>query len=105
MSIHVDMQVLHCLPRAWRLMLLTFSSAVSVYQVGQTGTCPTADVVSGHWQPAAATKGKHQQQQHADLPIRSPEPLHIAALQSCQETAEQIIDCWRWALACTKNQS
>lgn len=95
MSMHADMQVLQHLPRAWRLMLLTFSSAVSVYQVGQTGACPTADVVSGQWQPAAATNSKQQQKQHADLPMHNPEPLHTAALQSCQEAAEQIIDSWR----------
>lgn len=92
------MQVLQQLPRAWRLMLLTFSSAVSVYQLGHTGLV-TADVISDGWQPATASMRRGQQPQ-ADMPIRSPEPLHVASLQSCQEMAEQVIASWRYVPWC-----
>ena len=88
-----ELQVLQHLPRAWRIMLLTFSSAVSVYQLGHMGLV-TADVVSGEWQTGTVSASKGQQHQ-ADLPMRSPEPLHVASLQSCQDSAEQIISSWR----------
>lgn len=87
-------QLLQQLPRAWRLMFLTFSSAVSVYQLGHDGLV-TADVVSGEWQPAMNSSKQQQQQQHAALPIHDPEPLHVASLQSCQGAADKIIDSWR----------
>ena len=95
------MQLLLQLPRAWRLMLLTFGSAVSVYQLGHAGLV-TADVVSGEWQPAQGSSKQHQQQQHGALHLHSPEPLHVASLQSCQEVAENIIDSWRcvYVLCC-----
>ena len=90
------MQLLQQLPRAWRLMLLTFDSAVSVYQLGRTGLV-TADVVSGEWQPAMSSRKQQQQQQqqHGALHIHSPEHLHVASLQSCQGVAENVIDSWR----------
>ncbi|KAL3133773.1 hypothetical protein ABBQ32_008255 [Trebouxia sp. C0010 RCD-2024] len=84
-------QLLQQLPRAWRLMLLTFSSAVSVYQLGHNDLV-TADVVSGEWQPAVTSS---KQQQHAALPFHHPEALHVASLHSCQGAAENIIDSWR----------
>ena len=88
------MQLLQQLPRAWRLMLVTFGSAVSVYQLGRTGLA-TADVLSGEWQPAMNSNKQQQQQQHDALHLHSPEPLHVASLQSCQEVAENVIDSWR----------
>lgn len=75
-------------------MLLTFDSAVSVYQLGHTGLV-TADVVSGEWQPAISSCQQQQQQQHGALHIHSPEHLHVASLQSCQGVAENVIDSWR----------
>lgn len=86
-------------------MLLTFGGAVSVYQLGQTGLV-AADVVSGEWQPAV-TSSKQQQQQHGAFHIHSPEPLHVASLQTCQGVAENIIDSWRCAcmLCCVDDLS
>jgi hypothetical protein len=85
------MQVLRQLPRPWRLMLLTFSSAVSVYQLANRGLV-TADVVSGEWQ------GFSSRQKPSQFYFGSPEPLHVAALQSCQDAAEQVISSWRSVL-------
>jgi len=69
-------------------MLLTFSSAVSVYQLANQGLV-TADVVSGEWQ------GYSSRQKLSQFHFGSPEPLHVAALQSCQDAAEQAISSWR----------
>lgn len=88
------MQLLQQLPRAWRVALLTFGSAVSVYQLGHTGLV-TADMVSGEWQPATTSSKQQQQQQHAALPIHHTDPLHVASLQSCQGVAENVVDSWR----------
>ena len=85
------MQMLRELPRSWRLMLLTFSSAVSIYQLANSALV-TADMVSGEWQGSAS------RQKSSQLPIGNSEPLHVAALQSCQDAAEQIINSWRWSL-------
>ncbi len=84
----LHMQVLRQLPRSWRLMLLTFSSAVSVYQLADRGLV-TADVVSGEWQNSSS------RQKPSQFQFGGPEPLHVAALQSCQEAAEQAISSWR----------
>ncbi|KAA6429955.1 MAG: hypothetical protein FRX49_00387 [Trebouxia sp. A1-2] len=81
-------EVLRQLPRSWRLMLLTFSSAVSVYQLANRGLV-TADVVSGEWQ------GFSSRQKPSQFHFGSPEPLHVAALQSCQDAAEQVVSSWR----------
>ncbi|KAL0045444.1 hypothetical protein WJX82_006816 [Trebouxia sp. C0006] len=81
-------EVLRQLPRSWRLMLLTFSSAVSVYQLANRGLV-TADVVSGEWQNSSS------RQKPSQFQFGGPEPLHVAALQSCQEAAEQAISSWR----------
>ena len=69
-------------------MLLTFGSAVSVYQLASNGLV-AADMVSGHWQSVSLPGSS------SSLPFHSPEPLHVAALQSCQEAAETIISSWR----------
>ena len=88
------MQLLQQLPRAWRVALLTFGSAVSVYQLGNTGLV-TADVVSGEWQPAMTGSKHKQQQQHDAWPIHQTDPVHVASLQSCQGIAENVVDSWR----------
>lgn len=90
----VFMQLLQRLPRAWRVALLTFGSAVSVYQLGHTGLV-TADVVSGEWQPVMTSSKQKQQQQHAALPIHHTDSEHVASLQSCQGVAENVVDSWR----------
>ena len=72
-------------------MLLTFSSAVSVYQLANRGLV-TADVVAGEWQ------GFTSRQKASRFHFGSPEPLHVAALQSCQDAAEQAISSWRSAV-------
>ena len=72
-------------------MLLTFGSAVCLYQLAGTGPV-TADVVSGHWQSPGKTGSP------VDLPFDSAEPLHLATLQSCQERALLVIDSWRYKL-------
>ena len=69
-------------------MLLTFSSAVSVYQLAERGLV-TADVVSGEWQDFSS------RQKPSQSDFGSPEPLHVAALQSCQDAAEQVVSSWR----------
>lgn len=98
MKIAYMLQVLQQLPRTWRLLLLSFGSAVSIWQLGKPGGLIAADVVSGQWQrPKAdsqAESGAAGTASAVDLP--APEPLHIAALQSCQERAEQIIQSWRY---------
>ncbi len=70
-------------------MLLTFSGAVSIYQVANHSLV-AADVISGHWQ------GAQSRETSAQLHIVSLEPMHVAALQSCQDAAEHIINSWRW---------
>ena len=82
------LQVVQHLPRTWRLMLLTFGSAVSLYQLAGTGLV-TADVVSGQWQSPGTRDIP------SDLPFDGAEPLHVATLQSCQECALQVISSWR----------
>ena len=42
---HLSLQVVQHLPKAWRLMLLTFGSSVAIYQLASKGVI-TADVVS-----------------------------------------------------------
>ena len=92
------LQVLQQLPRSWRLLLLTFSSSVSVYRLAHSGLV-TADVVSGEW-PSPAGSARQQQQEPPGLPIQAAGPLHAASLLSCQRMAEQVIDSWRYVLCC-----
>ncbi len=84
----LHMQVVRQLPRSWRLMLVTFRSAVSVYQLANRGLV-TADVVSGEWQDFSS------RQKPSQFHFGSPEPLHVASLQSCQDAAEHVISSWR----------
>ena len=88
LSQHMFAQVVQQLPKAWRLLLLTFGSSVAIYQLASKGII-TADVVSGHWQASS------KQNSSLSLPFGSAEPLHTAALQSCQEQAVAIINSWR----------
>ena len=61
---------------------------MSVYQLANHGLV-TADVVSGQWQ------GFSSRQKPSQFHFGSPEPLHMAALQSCQDAAEQVISSLR----------
>lgn len=83
------LQVIQQLPHAWKLLLITYSSAVSVYQLANADGHITADVMSGHWQTRDAS------QEAPPLNIDLSQHLHIASLQSCQEQAQQCIASFR----------
>lgn len=83
------LQALQHLPRSWRLLLITFGSAVSVYRLANAGSLVAADVVSGQWQEPAAEAAS------SSLDLNLSEAQHMAALQSCQEVAQQSIRSWR----------